>query len=96
MAQLEVQHRAASVVGVAEDMAEALRGLHLVALAHRYLVEAGIDGEILVENAPAGIEVFDLAGMRRYSSAASSARIQLPAGIYVVRSGAEVSKVAVK
>ena len=95
MAQLEVQHRAASVVGVAEDM-EALRGLHLVALAHRYLVEAGIDGEILVENAPAGIEVFDLAGMRRYSSAASSARIQLPAGIYVVRSGAEVSKVAVK
>lgn len=60
------------------------------------LYARGIDGEILVENAPAGIEVFDLAGMRRYSSAASSARIQLPAGIYVVRSGAEVSKVAVK
>ena len=56
----------------------------------------GLNGEIVVTAAPAGIEIYDLAGVRRFATSESAASVQLPAGIYVVRSGAEAAKVAVK
>lgn len=56
----------------------------------------GCKGEIVVTAAPAGIEIYDLAGVRRFASEESAASVQLPAGIYVVRSGSEAAKIAVK
>lgn len=56
----------------------------------------GVTGAIIVDNAPAGIEIFGLTGIRHFASAASSARVEIPAGIYIVRSGSEAIKVVVK
>lgn len=56
----------------------------------------GINGELIVGNASAGINVYDLAGINCFSSSASEARVELPAGIYIVRSGVQSCKVLVR
>ena len=74
-----------------------LSGVEEVAAAEDMPLTAyGVTGAIVVDNAPAGIEVFDLTGSRQFASAATSARIALPAGIYIVRSGTAAQKLVVR
>ncbi|MDE6272084.1 MAG: hypothetical protein K2M31_03655 [Muribaculaceae bacterium] len=56
----------------------------------------GGEGVLNVANAPAGVEVYSLDGMLRYASSASEARIELPAGLYIVRSGSEALKTVIR
>lgn len=56
----------------------------------------GAEGSLVVTNAPAGIEVYGLDGTLRYSSKAEAARVELPAGLYIVRSGSRTAKVLVR
>lgn len=56
----------------------------------------GTDGALIVNNAPAGIEVYALDGTLRYASKATSANIELAKGLYIVRSGSTSKKVIVK
>ncbi|MDE6010704.1 MAG: hypothetical protein K2F87_04555 [Muribaculaceae bacterium] len=53
----------------------------------------GVDGTLMVDNAAAGIRVYDLTGSLRFSTQASAARVEMPAGIYIVRSGNQAVKV---
>lgn len=77
-----------SLVGVEEigiDAPEALRAY-------------GLQGALVVANAPAGVEVFTLDGSCRYRSLAPTAdlTLSLTSGLYIVRSGAETIKVIVR
>lgn len=53
-------------------------------------------GELSVDSSCPGIEIFDLQGISRFSDTqATSARVALPDGLYIVRSGSKAIKVAV-
>lgn len=58
----------------------------------------GIAGQLVIAEAPAGVDVYTLDGRLCYRSAApvSGVRIPLAAGIYLVRSGREAVKTAVR
>ena len=71
-------------------------GVEEVAAEAAPLSVRGAKGELVVDNAPAGFEVYDLGGALRASSVAVSGRVSLPAGLYIIRSGAEARKVAVR
>lgn len=68
----------------------------LTVAPEQVLCAHGDKGTLVVTSAPAGIEVYDLAGMRRFATESSTVSVELPAGIYLVRSGSETAKVAVK
>lgn len=68
----------------------------LPAVEEAPLFAYSVEGGIVVESAPAGIEVYDLAGVQHFSSKETSARVQLPAGIYILRSGAAARKLIVR
>lgn len=55
----------------------------------------GVRGALLIENAPAGYQVYSLNGVKVASSDEVKAEILLPAGIYIVRSGNETTKAVV-
>lgn len=51
-------------------------------------------GELCVDNAQSGIMVYDFQGICRYKDRdATSARLTLPQGLYIVRSGSKTAKV---
>lgn len=54
-------------------------------------------GQLVVNSTTPGIAVYDMAGMRHYADThATSVRLSLPAGLYIVTSGSQALKVAVR
>ncbi len=56
----------------------------------------GTEGSLTVNYAPEGIEIYGMDGRMHFSSKAETANVALPAGLYIVRSGASAVKVLVK
>lgn len=56
----------------------------------------GMKGALKIADAVAGAEVYDLAGVRHFVTTETSATVQLPAGIYIVRSADKALKVVVR
>ena len=56
----------------------------------------GINGAIVVENAPAGYEIYSINGQKIAASAAVTGEVSVASGAYIVRSGNETAKVLVR
>lgn len=54
-----------------------------------------LSGEIVVDNAPAAVEIYSADG-KHVASLSEAGRVNVPAGTYVVRSGSNVKKVMVR